>query len=159
MCHISHKFIREVEDKIVDGLMVGTVGEDISLIVEIAMMAIEVMDIVEVILGEIILGEDIITEVDIIVIEKWIGLGKTGECGDNLGQEKEVEEARVNHHLVLDRSREQTQIEIGLGVLDVESMIILLMNVLIKLQMRQIRRAIVQDQCRCVWQIVIQDRM
>ena len=42
------------------------------------MMAIEVMDIVEVILGEVILSEDIIKEVDIIVIEKWIGLGKIG---------------------------------------------------------------------------------
>ena len=99
------------------------------------------------------------TNENIIVIEKWIGLGKTRECGDNLGQEKEVEEARVNHHLVLDRGREQIQIEIALGVLDVESMIILLMNVLIKLQMSQIRRAIVKDRCRCIWQIVIQDQM
>ena len=151
MCHISHKFIREVEDRIVDGLMVGTVGEDIGLIVEIAMMAIEVMDVVEVILGEVILGEDNISKVDIMVIEKWTGLGKTGEYGDNLGQEKEVEEARVNHHLVLGRGREQIQIEIGLGVLDVESMIILLTNALIKLQMSQIRRVIVQDRCRCIW--------
>ena len=50
--------------------MVGIVGEDIDLIVEIIMMAIEVMDVVGVILGEVILEEDIITEVDIIVIEK-----------------------------------------------------------------------------------------
>ena len=117
------------------------------------------MDVVEVILGEVILGEDIITEVDIIVIEKWIGLGKIGECGDNLGQGKEVEEARVNHHLVLGRGREQIQTEIGLGVLDGESMIILLMIVLIKLQMIQIRRVIMQDLYHCIWQIVIQDWM
>ena len=101
MCHISYKFIREVEDRVVGGLMEGIVGEDIGLIVEIAMMVIEVMDVIEVILGEVILGEDITTEVDIIGIEKWIGLGKTGDYGDNLDQEKEVEEARVNHHLVL----------------------------------------------------------
>ena len=159
MCHINHKFIREVEDRVTDSMMVGIVGEDIGLIVEIAMMAIEVMDVVEVILGEVILEEDIITEVDIIVIEKWIGLGKTGEYGDNLGQEKEVEKARVGHHLVLGQGREQIQTEIGLGVLDVESLIILLMIVLIKLQMIQIRRVIVQDLCRCIWQIVIQDQM
>ena len=138
--------------------MEGIVGEDIGLIVEIAMMVIEVMDIVEVILGEVILGEDTITEVDIIGIEKWIGLGKTGEYGDNLDQEKEVEEAR-DHHLVLGQGREQIQTEIGLDVLDVESMITLLMTVLIILQMIQIRRVIVQDRCRCIWQIVIQGRM
>ena len=156
MCHISHRFIREVEDRIAGSLMVGIVGEDISLIVEIAMMAIEVMDAVEVILGEAILEEDIITEVDIIVIEKWIELGRTGEGGDNLDQEKEVEIVRVGHHLVLGRGRE-TQIEIGLGVLDVESMITLLMIVLIKPLMIQIRRVIAQDLYCCIWQIVIQD--
>ena len=140
--------------------MEGIVGEDNRLIVEIVMMVIEVMDVVEVILGEVILGEDIITiEVDIIVIEMWTGLGITGEYGDNLDQEKEVEEARVDHHLLLGRGQEQIQTEIGLGVLDVESMITLLMNVLIKLQMIQIRRVIVQDRCHCIWQIVIQGRM
>ena len=105
------------------------------------------------------LGEDITTGVDIIGIEKWRGFGKTGEYGDNLDQEKEVEEARVNHHLVLGRGREQIQTEIGLDALDVESMITLLMNVLIKLQMIQIRRVIVQDRCRCIWQTVIQGWM
>ena len=65
------------------------------------MMALEVIDAVEVILGEVILEEDIITEVDIIVIEKWIELGRTGEGGDNLDQEKEVKIVRVGHHLVL----------------------------------------------------------
>ena len=92
-------------------------------------------------------------------MEKWTGLGKIGEYGDNLGQEKEVEKVRFGHHLVLGRGQEQIQIEIGLGVLDVESTIILLMIVLIKLQMTQIRRVIVQDLCHCIWQIVIQDRM
>ena len=142
MCHISHRFIREVEDRITDSMMVGIIGEDIGLIVEIAMMAIEVMDAVEVILGEVISEEDIITEVDIIVIEKWIELGRTGEGGDNLDQEKEVEIVRVSHPLILGQGREQTQIEIGLGVFDVESMITLLMIVLIKLLMIQIRRVI-----------------
>ena len=70
MCHISHKYIREVEDRVIGGLKEGIVGEDIGLIVEIAMMVIEVIDVIEVILGEVILGEDITTEVDIIGIEK-----------------------------------------------------------------------------------------
>ena len=89
MCHISHRFIKEVEDRIADSLMEGIIGEDIGLIIEIVMMAIEVMDMVEVILGEVILEEDIIIEVDIIIIEKWTELGRIGEGGDHLGQEKE----------------------------------------------------------------------
>ena len=54
MCHISHRFIKEVEDRIADSLMEGIIGEDIGLILEIVMMVIEVMDMVEVILGEVI---------------------------------------------------------------------------------------------------------
>ena len=77
------------------------------------------------------LEEDIIIEVDIIVIEKWTELGRIGEGGDNLGQEKEIEIAKVSHHLALGRGQELTQIETGLGVLDAESMITLLTNVLI----------------------------
>ena len=52
-----------------------------------------------------------------------------GDHGDNLGQEKEKE--RVGHHLVLDWDQELVQIEIGLGVSNVESMATLQMNVLI----------------------------
>ena len=65
------------------------------------MKVIEDMDVVEVILGEVIFEEGIISKVDIIIIE-WIGIGKIGEHGDNLGQEKEIELDRVGHHLVQD---------------------------------------------------------
>ena len=101
MCHISHRFIKKVEDRIRDSLMEGIIGEDIGLIIGIVIMVIEDMDMVEVILGMVVLEEDIIIEVDIIMIEEWIGHGKIGECGDNLGQEKGVEIAKVGHHLVL----------------------------------------------------------
>ena len=103
MPYKPHRFIKEVEDRIGDNLMEGIIGEDIGLIIKIVTMAIEDMDVVEVILGEVILEEDIITEVDIIVIEEWIGLRKIGECGDNLGQEKGIEIVEVGHHLVLGR--------------------------------------------------------
>ena len=88
------------------------------------MKAIEDMEEVEVIFREAIFGEAIF-EVDIII--EWIEVGKIGEHGDNLDQEKE----EVGHHLVLDRDQEPVQIEIGSGVSNVESMIILQMNVLI----------------------------
>ena len=103
-----------------------TIGEVIDLLVEIVMKVIEDMEEVEVIFGEAIFGE-VIFEVDIII--EWIEVGKIGGHGDNLGQEKEKEE--VGHHLVLDQDQEPVQIEVGLGVLNVESMIILQMNVLI----------------------------
>ena len=82
------------------------------------MKVTEDMDAVEVIFREAIL-EEVIFEVDIII--EWIEVGKIGEHGDNLGQEKEKEE--VDHHLVLDRDQELIQIEIGLGVSNVENMI------------------------------------
>ena len=85
------------------------------------MKVTEDMDVVEVIFGEVIF------EVDIII--EWIEVGKIGEHGDNLGREKEKEE--VGHHLVLDWDQEPVQIEIGSGVLNVESMTTLQMNVLI----------------------------
>ena len=66
------------------------------------MKVIEDMDVVEVILGEVIFEEDIIFEVDIIMIIEWIEIGKIGEYGDNPGQEKEIEIAKVGHHLVPD---------------------------------------------------------
>ena len=103
-----------------------TIGEVIDLLVEIVMKVIEDMEEVEVIFGEAIFGE-VIFEVDIII--EWIEVGKIGEHGDNLGQEKEKEE--VGHHLVLDQDQEPVQIEIGSGVSNVESRIILQMNVLI----------------------------
>ena len=139
--------------------MEGIIGEDIGLIIEIVIMAIEDMDMVEVVLGEVILEEDIIIEVDIIVIEKWIGLGKIGECGDNLGQEKRIKIAEVSHHLVLGRGQGLVQIEIGSGVLKVESMTTLLTNVLIWSLITQIGKVTVQGLYHCIWQIVIQDRM
>ena len=77
------------------------------------------MDVVEIIFREVIF------EVDIII--EWIEVRKIGEHGDNLGQEKE----EVGHHLVLDQDQEPVQTEIGLGVLNVENMTTLRMNVLI----------------------------
>ena len=76
------------------------------------------MEEVEVIFGEAIFGE-VIFKVDIII--EWIEVGKIGGHGDNLDQEKE----EVGHHLVLDQDQEPVQIEIGSGVSNVESMIIL----------------------------------
>ena len=90
------------------------------------MKVTEDMEEVEVIFREAIFGE-VIFVVDIII--EWIEIGKTGGHGDNLGQAKEKEE--VGHHLVLDWDQEPVQIEIGFGVSNVESMIILQMNVLI----------------------------
>ena len=79
--------------------------------------------------GEAIFEEEVIFEVDIII--KRIGIGKIGEYGDNLDEEKKIEKEEVGHHLVLDWDQELVQIEIGSGVLNVENMIILQMNVLI----------------------------
>ena len=85
------------------------------------------MDAVEVIFREAIFKEEVIFEVDIII--EWIGIGKIGEHGDNLGQEKEKEE--VGHQLVLDWDQELIQIEIGSDVSNVENMTTLQMSVLI----------------------------
>ena len=126
MCLISPKYIKEVEDRIEDSLVKEIIGEVIGLSVEILMKVTEDMDVVEVIFGEVIFKE-VIFEVDIII--EWIEIGKIGEHGDNLGQEKEKEE--VGHHLVLDWDQELVQIEIGLGVSNVENMITLQMSVLI----------------------------
>ena len=116
---------------------------------------------VEVILGEvifeedIIIEEDIIFEVDIIMIVEWIEIGKIGEYGGNPGQEIEI--AKVGHHLVPDQDQGLVQIEIGLDVLNVESMTILPMNVLIWSLMNQIGKVTVQGQYHYIWQIAIQD--
>ena len=88
-------------------------------------MVTEDMDMVEVIFREAIFEEEVIFKVDIII--EWIEVGKIGEYGDNLGQMKETEE--VGHHLVLDWDQELVQIEIGLGVSNVENMTTLQMNV------------------------------
>ena len=82
-----------MEDRIEDSLIEGTIGEVIGLSVEMAMKVTEDMDAVEVIFGEAIF-EEVIFKVDIII--EWIEVGKIGEHGDNLGQEKEKEE--VGHH-------------------------------------------------------------
>ena len=89
------------------------------------MKVIEDMEEVEVVFREVIFGEAIF-EVDIII--EWIEVGKIGHA-DNLGLEIEKEE--VGHHLVLDHDQEPAQIERGLGVLNVESMITLQVTVLI----------------------------
>ena len=91
------------------------------------MKIIEDMDVVEVIFGEEHFEEEVIFEVDIII--EWIEVGKIEDYGGNLGQEKEKEE--VGHHLVLDWDPELVPVEIGLGVLNVENMTILQVNVLI----------------------------
>ena len=88
-------------------------------------MVTEDMDAVEVIFGDVIFKEEVTFEVDIII--EWLEVGKIGEHGDNLGHVKEKEE--VGHHLVLDQDQELVQIEIGLGVSNVENMITLQMNV------------------------------
>ena len=93
------------------------------------MKVTEDMDMVEVIFGEAIFDEEVIFKVDIII--EWIGVGKIREHGDSLGQEKEIEKEEVGHHLVLDQDQELVQTEIGLGVLNVENMNTLQMNVLI----------------------------
>ena len=54
------------------------------------------------------------SKVDIIVIVEWIEFGKIGECGDNPGQEKEIEIVEVGHHLAPGRGQGLVQIEIGL---------------------------------------------
>ena len=92
------------------------------------MKVIEDIDMVEVLFREETFEEEVIFEVDIII--ECIEVGKIGEHGDNLGQEKEKEE-KVGHHLVLDQDQGLVQIEIGLGASNVESMATLQMNVLI----------------------------
>ena len=150
MCLTSPRYIKEVEDRIEDSLPQEIIGEVIGLSVEIVMKVTEDMDMVEVIFGEAIFRE-VIFEVDIIT--EWIEIGKIGEHGDNLGQEKEKEE--VGYHLVLDRDQKLVQIEIGSGVLYVENMTTLQMSVLIGFLRIRIRKVKVQDQYHCIWQIVI----
>ena len=77
------------------------------------------MEEVEVTLGEEHFREEVIFEVDIIIIGQ-IEVGKTEDCGDILGPEKEKE--GVGHHLVLDQDPELVLIEIGLCVLSAENM-------------------------------------
>ena len=121
MCLISHRYIKEVEDKIEDSLVEEIIGEVIGLSVEIVMKVIEDMDAAEVIFREAIF------EVEIII--EWREIGKIGEHGHNLGQEKEKEE--VGHHLVLDQDQELVEIETRLGISNVENMTNLQMSVLI----------------------------
>ena len=83
------------------------------------MKVIEDMEEVKVIFGEVTFRE-VIFKVDIIVIQ--VEIGKIEGHGDNLGQEKENGE--LGHHLVLDQDQEPVPTEIGLGALNVESMII-----------------------------------
>ena len=125
------------------------------------MKVVEVMDVVEVILGEVIFEEDISLEVDIIMIIEQIEIGRIGEYGGNPGQEKEkeIEIVEVSHHLVPDRDQRLVQIEIGLDALNAESMTTLQMNVLIWFLIIQIGKVIVQGQYHCIWLIVTQDQI
>ena len=95
------------------------------------------------------------------MIIEWIEIGRIGEYGGNPGQEKEkeIEIVEVGHHLVPDQDQGLVQIEIGLDVLNAESMTTLQMNVLIWFLIIQIGKVIVQGQYHCIWQIVIQDRI
>ena len=129
MCLISPRYIKEVENRIGDSLIEEIIGEVIGLSVEIAMKVVEDMDMVEVIFGEEIFKEEVNFGADITI--EWIGIGKIGEHGDNLGQEKEIEIEEVCHHLVLDWDQGLVQIEIGLDVLNVENMTTSPINVLI----------------------------
>ena len=113
------------------------------------MKVIEDMDVVEVILGEVIFEEETAFKVDIIIVE-WTEIGKIGEHGDNPGQEKEIEIDEVSHHLVLDRDQGLVQIEIGLDVSNVESMITSPMNVLIWFLTVQIGKVTVQGRYHCI---------
>ena len=116
--------------------------------------AIEGMEGVEVILGEEHFMEEVNFEVDIIMIG-WIEIGRTEDYGGNLGQEKEKE--GVGHHLALDWDPELVPIEIELGVIDVENMTTLQMNVIIRHWIVQIGIVIMQDQYLNIWWIMIQD--
>ena len=89
MCHISPRYIKEVEARIGDSLVKEVIGEVIGLSVEIAMKVTEDMNAVEIIFRAAIFGEAIFV-VDILT--EWIEVGIIGEHGDNLGQEKEKEE-------------------------------------------------------------------
>ena len=113
---------------------------------------------VELIFGEEIFKEEVTFEVEVIIVE-WTVIGKIGEHGDNLGQQKEIELDRVGHHLALDGDQGLVQIEIGLDVSNVESMTTLPMNVLIWFLTVQIGKVTVQGQYHCIWQIAIQDRI
>ena len=156
MYHISHRYIKEVEVRIRDNLIEEIIGEATDLLIEIIVKAIEDMEEVEVTLGEEHFKEEVIFEVDIIIIG-WIEIGRTEDYGGNLGQE--IEKEGVGCHLALDWDPELVPIEIELGVIDVESMTTLQMNVLIRHWIVQIGIVIVQDQYLYIWQIVIQDQI
>ena len=151
--------MKKVEDRIGGNLMEGIIGEDIGLIIEIIITAIEDMDMVEVVLGEVILEEVMLAEIYITMVEEWIGHGKIGECGGSLGQGKEIEIVEVDHHLVLGWGQGLVQTEIGSGVLNAESMTILQMNALMWSPITQIGTVTMQGLSHYIWQIVIQDRM
>ena len=107
-------------------------------------------------LGEEHFEEEVIFKVEIIIIG-WIEIGRIEDYGGNLGQEKEKE--GVGHYLALDWDPELVPIEIELGVIDVESMTTLQMNVLIRHWIVQIGIVIVQDQYLYIWWIVIKDQI
>ena len=152
---INCKYIKEVEARTRDNLVEEIIGEAIDLLIEVVVKVIEAMEEVEVTLGEEHFKEEVIFEVDIMI--GWTEVGKTEDCGDNLGLEKEKE--GVGCHLVVDQDPELVLIEIGLGVLSVENTITLQVSVLIRQSIVQIGIVIVQDQHLYIWPIVIQDQI
>ena len=90
MCLISPRYIKKEEEvrtgKISDRII--TIGEEIGHLVEnVVIIAIEVMDEVEVIFEEVVfeVGPVVILEETTVAIE----VEKTGDLGDSLDQEKE----------------------------------------------------------------------
>ena len=59
MCHISLRYIKEVDDRIRDSLVEEIIGRVISLLVKVVMKVIEDLEEVEVIFEEVIFGEEI----------------------------------------------------------------------------------------------------
>ena len=118
------------------------------------MKVTEAMEEIEVSLEEEHFEEEVIFKVDMIIIG-WIEDGKTEDCGENLGLEKEKE--GVGHPLVLGQDPELVLIEIGVGVLSAENTTTLQMNLLFRQLIVQKGIVIVQDQHLYIWPIVIQD--
>ena len=90
---ISPRYIKEVEDRIGISLDKEIIGENIDLLVEIILKAIEDMEEVEVTFREVIF------EVNLIIVQ--VEIGKIERHGDHPDQEKEKEE--LDHHPVLDQ--------------------------------------------------------
>ena len=129
MCLISPRYTKKEEEvrtgKILDRI---TIGEEIGHLVENGVIiAIEVMDEVEVILEEVVfeVGPVVTLEETIVGIQ----VEKTGDLGDSLDQEKEESELGQSQAPDLDQIQELVQIGTEFNVSNVGNMIILLINV------------------------------